>query len=410
MTTTTQSAPAPVSGEISDDILGAAAAKFGVKLPGSPSAAASKPAEEGKAEATAETDDEKRARLPKGDDETDDDYEARLADDEGPVATDQETDEERTARLQQQDGETDEDHAARLTEEGVEEDEIATHRLTAEQKADAARKAREEIELKKLPEAVRKPVQDLINKRLGQMTARTKAKETELGNQITTLQAELAEAKEAAEGKAPQATIIGDVHPLLLADDEGAIIKYVEGVEAFEDWAADHADGYDPTAEEIAKGAKPVAAAEIRQRLRALQRERDKIVPQARAALAQRATHEAEAKKLVPALFDAKSPEYQAARSLLREQPELKRFPDYRLRVAAIVLGNKALADLKAASGKPKPKPVTRASRAPGGGDAPKGGFERKPAGADAPTAVKQAIEKPTLENRRAAALAVLLG
>lgn len=313
-----------------------------------------------------------------------------------------ESDEDRTARLQQEEGESDDDYDARLAEEGLSRDDVpAVEELSEEEKKAAAQKIRDEADLKKLPEAARKAAQAVINKRIGQITAKSKAKETADASRIAALEAELAEAKEAADGQPAKATVVTNVHPLLLDPSEDAIAKYVAGVEAFEDWAAEHEDGYEPTAEDAAKGYKPATKAEIRQRLRLFQRERDQVVAKARDHLAKRTSAEAEARKLLPAFFDATQPEYQAARSLLREQPELKRFPDYMTRAAEIVLGRKALADLKTAAVKPKPKtPAPRASRAPGAGGAAKGGFaERKRGMTDAPEAVRQFAKSPTREN-----------
>ena len=401
--------------EIGMDVIALAAERLGVKLPAetAPAKGAKKPAAAAsKKEADATTDE-----VPEREEgETDEDYSARLEEagiDPAEHIAATETDEERTERLQQGADETDDDYEARLAEEGLTRDDVvvAEKELTEEEKKAAAEKARNEADLKKLPEAVRNTVQGIINKRIGKITAQAKAKETELTTRNAELETQLAEAKEAADGKPAKATVIGTVHPLLFDPSEDAIAKYVEGVEGFEDWAAEHADGYEPTAEEEAKGYKPASAGEIRARLRSLQRERDKIVAQAREALTKRAASEAEAKKIIPAFFDAKSPDYQAARTLLREQPELKRFPDYQLRVAAIVLGRKALADLRTAAAKPvvKPKPVVRASRAPNAGAATKGGFtERKRGGSDATTAAEDFAKAPTRENLTRNALSFL--
>ena len=343
------------------------------------------------------------------DDTTEDD----TPEDDGATDDTAETDEAKRARLQQQPGETDEAHAERLDAEGIDSEDAAAYQLTAEQKAVAADKARAEADLKKLPEAVRKTAQAIIDKRIGKITAKTAAEKTQLTNRVTELETQLAEAREAADAK-PGARVTGDAsNPLAFAETEDDIARYEAGIEAFEDWAADHADGYEPSEAEAAQGAQALTANEVRQKLRLVQRNAAKFVSQARAALAKRGEAETEAKKLIPAFFDAKTPEYQAARTLLREQPELKRFPDYRLRIAEIVLGRKALADLRAAgvkasSTKTDKKAPLRASRAPGAGGAAKGGFERSSSGADAPEAGRAFAKNPTRENLAKAAMALM--
>lgn len=425
--------PAPATdtdndNDISLDVIGLAAGRLGVKLPHDPSTASptAKPAA-GKSGAAAPTVDDDDGTDPQGSEtetpareegETDEDYAARLEDaglDQDQIdaaleasAAAAETDEERAVRLQQQDGETDEDYEARLEAEGLTRDDVpaaeAPPEPSEEEKRAAAAKARDEADLKKLPEPVRKTVQAILDKRIGRITAKTAAEKQALEQRAAQLESELAEAKEAAKGQPARATVVEKVHPLLLDPSEDAIGKYLGDVEKFEDWAADHEDGYEPSAEEIAQGYQPATKAEIRQRLRALQRERDKLVPQAREILTQRATADAEARKLLPAFFDATKPEYQAARTLLREQPELKRFPDYMTRAAEIVLGRKALAALRAGKTKKPITPPARAPRAPGGGSA-RGGFaERKPVGTDASQAVKSFLKAPSRENLAAAA------
>lgn len=376
---------------VSDDVLALAAARFGVELPKAEAAAPAAAADAQEVPAREEG-------------ESDEDYGQRLTEaglDPAEHIQPAESEEDRAARLQQQEGEDDEAYEARLEEEGLTRDDVPAPAAapTEEEKKAAAQKAREEADLKKLPEPARKVAQAIIDKRIGQITAKAKAKEEEFSTKIGELENQLAEAKQAAEGKPAQATVVGSVHPLLLDPSEDAIAKYVQGVEDFEDWASEHEDGYEPTEAELAKGFKAVPKAEIRSRLRALQRERDKLVPQARDLLAKRATAEAEARKILPAFFDAKTPEYQAARTLLREQPELKRFPDHMVRAAEIILGRKALAELRQKATPAPKKPATppaKAPRLPGSGSAAKGGvIERAPVRPSSSEAMKRAVNQP---------------
>lgn len=386
--------------EIDFSTMQAAAKRLGVDIPGSAASADAAP------DAGAQPPDEGAETEPpaREDGETDEDYAARLTEegfDPEEIIETSETEEERAARLQQQENETDEDYEARLDAEGLTRDDVPTTEPTEEKKKLAAQKARDEADLKKLPEGARKAAHAIIEKRIGKITAKAKAREAELDTRVAELESQLAEAREAAEGKPARATIVGTVHALLLDPSETAIADYIANVETFEDWVAAHEDGYEPSAEDAAKGAKAISKAELRSRLRALQRERDKLVPQARDLLAKRATAEADARKIIPAFFDAKKPEYQAARTLLREQPELKRFPDHMVRAAEIVLGRKALAELRQAANQPKrPAAPPRAPRAPGGNHPAKGGFEqRKPAArTDASSALKKFTKAPTRE------------
>lgn len=435
-------APENDANDLGLDVISQAAGRLGVKLPHDP--AASAPAKQpaanpGTAHGGNEPQPDDQAP-PRESGEDDDAYAARLQD-QGY------DDEQVTAALQaypagdddgsapagdqppaREDGEDDDAYAARLQDQGYDDEQVAAaleahpvagnddkeddeeddgEDAAAKAKA-AAQKAKDDADLKKLPEPVRKTVQSIIDKRIGRITAKTSAETEALKQRLAAVEAERDEAKATADGKPARLVVVDNVHPLLLDPSEEAIAKYLETVEKFEDWAAEHEDGYEPSAEELAKGYKPATKAEISQRLRAIKREREKLVPQARELIGKRTTADAEARKLLPAFFDATKPEYQAARSLLREQPELKRFPDYMLRAAEVVLGRKALADLRAAGGKPpakKPATPPRASRVPGGGSPAKGGFgERKPAGPDAPAAVKSYLKTPSRENLAAAA------
>lgn len=359
------------------------------------------------------------------DGETDEDYHQRLIDAgfDPDEETETETDDERAARLQQQEDETDDDYEARLAEEGLTRDDVPTVKdgdgdgendgdgKTDEQKqaeARAAAKAADAADLKKLPPETRKTVQSIIDRRLGKITAKSKADIESAQAERDAAIAERDEARAAAAGKPSRIVVPEGIHPLALTDNAAEIDAREAEIDAFLDWAEDHAEGYEPDEASLAKGHKPASAADIRRAVRDLTRERDRVLPGLRDALKARATHTAEARKLMPSLFDAKSTDYLAAQKLLREQPEIKRFPDYQLRLAWMVAGQKALAapaPAKGADGKPTAPnqtatPSKKAPRVPNGGGTAKGGIlERKPKGVAAPDAVKRFAKSPTRDN-----------
>lgn len=251
--------------------------------------------------------------------------------------------------------------------------------------------------LKDLPKEVRGRVQSILDRRIGQIQAKARESTQALEARVTELQASLDEAR--TQGGAP--VIIPGVNPLFLAESETEIEKRVQAIEAFEDWADKYKDGYEGDGTDKDPS---YSAEQIRARARELQREKEKIIPAARQNLQARVRIDAAVRQVYPAIFDPKSPDYQARQRILKAMPELRRFADCNALVVQQLLGERAMQALlqKAApagkgkgQGNQEPPPVRRAPRAPAAGGAAKGSVvvHRKEAPATT-EAVKKFTEK----------------
>jgi hypothetical protein len=269
-------------------------------------------------------------------------------------------------------------------------------------------------QLKDLSPEQRAAVEKVIGMRLGKVVKQASAERERLEAQVVDMTGEL-EAAQRAKG----APAIEGIHPALLVDSEAEIDEMEDKNEAFlGGWAIQHRDGYNlPESENYDPSQPTYTAEQISQRVYEVTRENRRILPQARQALKERAAADAALRKVVPALFDAKSPEYRAAHLILRDQPWLKRFPDFRRRIAAQVLGQKALAELEKKSaaaapakgggqdnqGTPKPGAFRKAPRLPGsggvGGPAKGGSDGRRPAGSGTPEAIRNFGKEPSVRN-----------
>lgn len=353
-----------VEGEdIGDDILDAAAGRFGVALPKAPNV--EKEPAKGKADET--TDDEDDGSAEGEDTETE---VSEKATDDDAAADDEKADE----ATESEDDETDADDPAK--------------KLASETKQFV------NVKLKDLPEELRSRVSEVVNKRIGKISADAKAEQARLESRVEELTDELEEAK--TKGGGAPVNIPG-LHPLFLATSESEIEKRLAEIEQFEDFADKYRDGY----EGDGTPQNPSWSAErIRSTLREVQRERDKIIPAARANLAARGVKDAELKKTFPVLFDRKSEEYRSAQALTKLMPELRRHADMNVLIARLILGEKALAQLgkpKAAPTKPATQTIKKAPRVPGSGGPAKGSAvdrssDNRPAASDA---VNKAYQQP---------------
>jgi transposase len=264
--------------------------------------------------------------------------------------------------------------------------------------------------LKDLPKEIRGRVQSILDGRIGGILKKHTSEKAQLEEQVSGLSAELEEAKSSRGG----AVIVPGVHPLFTADNEAVIEQRIEAIEAFEDWADKYKDGYEGDGTDKDPS---YTADQIRARLREVRRERDRVVPAARANLAKRRELDAKVREFYPQLFDPKSPDYLARQRILKTMPELRRFADASVLVLQQVLGERALTELlqkrKAPDkdkggrkGSDEQPPRRKAPRAPGSGGAAKGSVvvHRK----EAP-ATSEAVKKFT-ETRTRASLVDAVG
>ena len=295
--------------------------------------------------------------------------------------------------------ETPETPAAEATEEGAETetpDEGAEETPAeptadeAEAKATAAETAKlVATTLKSLPEATRKVVQGVIDKRLGQVIAKERAKADSHVARIGELETELAEAKTAAAER-PAAAPAG-VHPTMLLGSEAELQKRLAQIDAAEEWAIQHEDGYagDGTDKDPA-----ISAADIKLRWRALARERDRIIPAARQAIKDRAAADAALKATAPGFLDRKTADGQAVQAMLKLHPELAQKTNGTQLAVQLVLGARALAALAKPAAKPAAAPK-KAPRVPGAGGPAKGGAAAPSSRPDSSAAMKTLMQRP---------------
>jgi hypothetical protein len=213
------------------------------------------------------------------------------------------------------------------------------------------------------------------------------AKDTELATlkeQHDAAVAEVAELKgQLAEGNT-QPLGIAPIDPLFLIDDPAVLETEAAKLRNFEAWALKNWDGV-PATEASADGktkAHPgFTGEEVRERYAQVKELRETILPTAREGIKNRQAHEAQARKVYPALFDAKKPEFKVAQNLLRLAPGLKAvIPNIHIVIGDALRGERIrLAEEKARAGKgvkgqgsgvrppPKPpaKPTPGAARPP---------------------------------------------
>ena len=326
--------------EVGHDIMAEAAARLGLKLPKARTAEQRAAAEDRDNQGRREEDD-----LPAG----------AVAETE----TAAETEEEETERKGEGETQT-QDSTATTTD------------TTPEAKADQEATAQAVAKLKDLAPELRTRVQGILDSRIGQIRAQSSekieaavSKAAELETRVSELSTELEETK--SRGGAP--VIVPGVHPLFLANTEAEIDGRVEKLEAFEDWADANRDGVEGDGTPENPG---YTADQIRARLREIRREKERIVPQARKLLQDRAADEAAVRVAYPQAYDSKSPDYRARLAVMKTLPELRRLPQAHTLALQIVLGEKALAALKAGAGKETTTPP-KAPRVPGAGGAAKG-------------------------------------
>lgn len=229
--------------------------------------------------------------------------------------------------------------------------------------ADAAEKAEGEGD-EKVPEfsAEQKPFVDKLTQERDEF--KTKFEEAE--SKRTELEAEVAEL---SKGAAPAVT--GNLHPLALVDDATAIDTHEENLEKFIAWGKAHWDGSEAMEKDGKVEQRAYTAKEIREAVAQRETELRKLIPAARGALQSRQAHMAEAKKIYPALFDAKSPDSKLAAGILKQFPFIKTMPNFMTIIGDAIAGERARTAAASKNGKGKtalripPRPPKAGAGAP---------------------------------------------
>lgn len=167
---------------------------------------------------------------------------------------------------------------------------------------------------------------------------------------------------------------VASVHPLMLADDMGAIEKAEAEFSNFEKWALENWDGTDEIPAEGDQKAVPAYSKEqIRARYTQLKQVKETIIPQAKQHLQWRAQWDGVVKQMYPALLDTKSKDFAVLEAIIRQAPGLKAiFPNYKVIIGDAIVGEKIRLEKakarKASGGKtpvqPAPKVPVRPSPA----------------------------------------------
>lgn len=136
--------------------------------------------------------------------------------------------------------------------------------------------------------------------------------------------------------------VVGNIPPLLLTDNPADIDAHEKNLESFIEWGRANWDGAEAVP---ANGDQPAqrayTAQEIRTAVTRREQELRKLVPAARNMLQARQNEAAEARKIYPALFDAKAEENKLAQAVLKQWPMLKAIPNHLVIIGDAIAGKR---------------------------------------------------------------------
>lgn len=204
-------------------------------------------------------------------------------------------------------------------------------------------------------------IQEKIQKRIGKVTARAKTAEEALSAK----EAEIAELKEKLS-QAPEAETASVVVQADDPSDRTVSAKSEDDLAKLEgeaQTAIDFVDrNYKAITKALAKDEEEVVidgqkfkADDLLNYSREAKRHLERLIPQRRTFLKERAVAASEAKTILPSLFDKSTAEYQEFASFQRKYPASRNLPAFERLFALAKVGEKALADKKA-------KPAVKAS------------------------------------------------
>lgn len=150
---------------------------------------------------------------------------------------------------------------------------------------------------------------------------------TTLKQQHEEATARVTELEQQLEAGNAQPLAVAPIDPLFLIDDPAQLEAQAGELRNFEKWALENWDGVEPveaSADGKVKAHPGYTKEQIRQRYAQIKEVRETFLPEARKFMATRQAHEAQARKVYPALFDPKKPEYKVAGNLLKLAPGLK--------------------------------------------------------------------------------------
>jgi hypothetical protein len=191
--------------------------------------------------------------------------------------------------------------------------------------------------------------QEKVNRRIGEVTAKRKAAEAERDEARRQAEAAVAESAE-LRGRldavdATRAAREAGIPRVMLAESEAEIEERGRFLDDAEDALQEWLDGHDATdeyEEEDGGRKRTYSYAEVKQRIRQIGRERERVLPKAREMLRGRAEARTRAEKLYPEVLKAGTPERAEADRLLAAVPGLRVLPDWPVLVGRMIAGRKA--------------------------------------------------------------------
>lgn len=176
-----------------------------------------------------------------------------------------------------------------------------------------------------------------VQKRIDKLVAQKKEAEEKL----KALAEEVEQAKSQTKSSEPEIIPVGDgINPYFKLQTEREVEDEIRHARSIRRWAEENPDGA------VVKGKDgsevDYSAEEIRQiKLNAIDALEEHLPKQLHYVTSRKA-YDAEAEKLYPFWKQRQSTEYQLANTILREFPEIKKFPDYRISLGDMVAGRLA--------------------------------------------------------------------
>lgn len=178
-------------------------------------------------------------------------------------------------------------------------------------------------------------IQAAVDRRIGKEVAKRKDLEARL--QTATAKLSVLEAK-ITESPAVESRS-GILGRDLTTMDDGALEQYEDEIRKLHRWAR----RYQATGFESEDGQTKFTAAEIQDRLEQVEEVLESKIPKAKAGMGRRKEADDKARKAFPAMFDPTSADAVEAEGLLKMVPELRRVPEYRILIGAMLEGFRAL-------------------------------------------------------------------
>lgn len=266
------------------------------------------------------------------------------------------------ADAEEQSEESEQPDEASVSAEGDEGNDLS-HTETTEAEAEPAA---DEVEEGADSEGLPPELQEKVNKRIGKEVRKRKTAEEEAAAEIAELKQRLTEAEARAEEERPPefAPAATEANPFGNLNSVEEVQKEMMQAEQTLEWAEDHPEG---ALLETKEGDKEFTSEDVREIRKKAARAIRRHLPEQLGYIQARDQLEPRALEAYPWWKDKSSSEFQNAMQLLRQMPELARFPDYKFVVGDYLSGRaiRETPSVKAAAKEVKkapPQPTTPAA------------------------------------------------